>query len=128
ILGHAEGHLRMAKDTVGLPQELGLGKAAELDEVLIDIGNMPQEVSLRNDQGLLVEYDFDIVARQVISHRVESVSLSGLLELGPFVIARRSECRHTTGGQPFRRARPYHRRRQRLPGSADGFKEADHTL
>ena len=68
ILEGLSRHVGVADDVVGFAQEFGLGKAADLEEIPVDVGDPALEVGLGNDQCVVPQGDFDGGDRLVVAH------------------------------------------------------------
>ncbi|EKE16740.1 MAG: hypothetical protein ACD_10C00827G0003 [uncultured bacterium] len=63
----------MANNIVRLTDQFSFAEAADIDEILIDIGNPTFKVCFRDNQGVVIERDFHLAYRQIISHKDSSV-------------------------------------------------------
>ena len=58
----------MANNIVGLTDQLGFAKAADLKKSLVDVGDLPLEISLRDDVLSRQEHDLMLRYRQIDFH------------------------------------------------------------
>jgi hypothetical protein len=58
----------VAHEVVRFADQFSFGEAADVEEVLVDVGHAPLEVGLGDDQGGIGELDLCIGDRQVGTH------------------------------------------------------------
>ena len=75
----------MANDVVRLANQFVFRESADIKEILIDIGNLPFQISLGNDQTVSSQHDFVLSHRLVIAHG--STLRSDALKLCPIAVA-----------------------------------------
>jgi hypothetical protein len=61
-------HVRVANNIVGLADQLGFAEAANLKKSLVNVGDLPLEISLRDDVLSRQEHDLMLRYRQIDFH------------------------------------------------------------
>ena len=58
----------MAHDVVWLADQFGFSKAADLQKILVDVGNLALQIGLRDDQAVVAQLNFLVADRQIGAH------------------------------------------------------------
>jgi hypothetical protein len=79
LVKRSSGHVWMPDDVVRLPDQLVAGKAADVDEFLIDVSDLAFGVGRRENIRISLNRLFFLGYREVVSHNESSKLLTEIL-------------------------------------------------